>query len=282
MGEHIREVYLPLPRAIVGSGRPVQDEEHRDNFLRGSPFPVSIVVNPITLPRPVDDMAGPVISELERLDKEFGLAGVTVTNLLLAARIREKLPDLPLSASVLMDISQPNQAVMLKDICDTLVPSNRIMRNLPAIKKLRSAFSGRIRLLVNEACLPGCPYRVQHFHEMGGDFLFPHSLCDELLSNHPWMRLTGAWVLPQHLKFYSDLYDELKLAGRVTLQDPGRYRYVLEAYVRREPLSPHDIGGGPASVTRPMDITDDFFHRTSTCGYMCGECVYCREYWDKN
>ncbi len=279
-GGHIREVYFPLPGGIVGSGRPPQPAEHLEEFLRGSSLPRGVLVNPITLPAAVDEIAPRVIEALRRLMGDHGIRGATVSNLLLAARIREKLPELPLAASVLMDVARPNQALMLEGICETLVPASRVVRDLAALQALRDAFAGRIRLIVNEACLPGCPYRVEHFHEMGSGVGYPESLCRELLEREPWMRLTGAWVLPQHLHLYDGLHDELKLAGRVTLRGEAAYRRVLGAYVARSPLPPHEIGGGPASVLEPIQISEEFFAKTLACGQACHACHLCREYWE--
>jgi hypothetical protein len=278
----IKEVYLPLPGEIFGSGRPPQSTEHLDQFLRRSLFPLSVLANPIILPRPVDELAPQIIEVLKKLTGEFGVGSVTVSDLLLAQHIRESLPELSLTASVLMDIAQPNQVVMMQNVCDTLVPASRIMRNLPALKSLREAFSGKIRLIVNEACLPNCPFRVQHFSEMGSNIGHPHSLCNKLLRDFPWMRLTGAWVLPQHLHLYNEIYDELKLAGRVTLRDPALYHKVLDAYLHRKPLTPNEIGGGPASVLEPIEITEEFFAQTLHCGHQCHSCTVCQEYWREN
>lgn len=93
------------------------------------------------------------------------------------------------------------------------------------------------------------------------------------------MRLTGAWVLPQHLHLYDCLFDELKLAGRVTLRNPAFYRRVLKAYIQGYPLAPNGIGGGPASVLVPMDISEDFFSHTLKCKRFCHECNYCMDYF---
>ena len=280
-GPHIREVYFPLPPEVAGSGRPPQPRAQLESFLKRSRLPRAVLVNPITLPRPVEETAPAIVEALKRLIGEFGIASATVANLLLAARIRDALPALPLAASVLMDIAQPNQALMLKGICDTLVPGSRVMRDLAALESLRAAFAGRIRLIVNEACLPGCPYRVQHFHEMGLGLARPGSLCAELLEREPWMRLTGAWVLPQHLHLLDGLADEWKLAGRVTLRDAPTYRRVLSAYVQGRALAPHEIGGGPASPLEPVEIDEEFYARTLRCGRRCHECTVCREYYDE-
>jgi hypothetical protein len=277
-GRHIREVYFPLPGELVGSGRPPQPAAQLEAFLKRSRLARAVLVNPITLPRPIEEIAPAIIEALKRLMGDYGVTSATVSNLLLAARIREALPGLPLVASILMDITQPNQALMLKGICDTLVPASRIMRDLPALEALRAAFPGRIRLIANEACLPGCPYRVQHFYEMCAGFPRPESLCGELLAREPWMRLTGAWVLPQHLHLFDEVSDEWKLAGRATLQDAPAYRKVLGAYVHRRPLAPHEIGGGPASPLAPVEISEEFYARTLRCGRRCHECNICREY----
>lgn len=277
---HIREVYFPPPLEVLGTGRPEQPSRFREEFLRHAPLARSLLLNAITLPAPVEQVAPAVIEAVRRYRDEYGIESATVANLSLAERIRDAMPEFPLTASILMDIFQPNQALMLKGVCDTLVPASRMVRDLNALKVLRAAFPGRIRLLVNEACVSGCPYRVEHFHEMASGFEDPRSLCDDLLAREPWLRLTGSWILPQHLPYYEDICDEMKLAGRVTLHDPVKYRRVLAAYIRRQPLAPHEIGGGPASPLEPIDISEEFVYRTSRCGQTCHSCSFCRDYYD--
>jgi hypothetical protein len=268
-----------MPGGSIGSGEPPQPDAHLPALLRHAPVRCAVLLNTLTLPRPVEAVAPPVIEALKQLRGEFGLAGATVTNLTLAARVREAIPDLPLTASCLMQIALPSQLAMLDGIIDTIVPDIRIIRDLPALRTLKQAFRGRIRLMVNESCLPGCPFRVQHFHEMGSGFPHPLSLCEETLARNPWMRLTSGWILPQHLHLYAGIYDELKLAGRVTLRDPPHFRRVFDAYVHQRPLSPGDIGGGPASVIEEIEISESFFAKTLTCGHNCHECSHCRDYY---
>jgi hypothetical protein len=134
--------------------------------------------------------------------------------------------------------------------------------------------------LVNEACIPGCPFRTQHFYEMGYSDTFPLSLCQRMLEEHPWLRLTGAWLLPKHLVYYEGVYDSLKLAGRVTLRDRDRYLTVLEAYVHRKPILPRDIGGGPASPLDSLDASDEWFEFVLHCDKQCDVCSVCRKYYE--
>jgi collagenase-like PrtC family protease len=281
LGSHVAHVYFPLPGGIIGSGRPPQADDHLEEFLRDSHVAKAVLLNAVTLPRPVNEVAPAVIEALRRLAGEFGIREAVVVDLLLARRVRDALPDLSLTASVLMEISEPYQARLLAGVCDTLVPASRVVRDLPALQALRRAFSGRIRLLVNEACLPGCPFRTQHFHEMASGVPEPKSLCVESLQTEPWLRLTGSWVLPQHLHHYDGIYDELKLAGRVTLQDPAKYKHVVRSYVKRLPLRPDEIGGGPASVLEPIEMSDELFAYTLTCGRRCHECTRCPDYYEQ-
>lgn len=273
------EVYFPMPNRCIKSGEPLQPDSYLLALLREAPLRCSVLLNPMTLASPVETIAPRVIETLKALIGEYGIVGATVTDLNLAMRVREAIPNLRLIASCLMGITMPSQVPMIDGVIDTVVPGIRIARDLAALKALRDAFSGKIRLMVNESCLPGCPFRVQHFHEMGSDIPYPLSLCNELLEKHPWMRLTTGWVLPQHLHLYDATYDELKLAGRVTLREPSHFKRVLRSYVRRSPLLPRDIGGGPASVLEPIEISESFFAKTLTCGHNCHQCSLCRDYY---
>ncbi len=279
-GAHIKEVYFPPPAGAFATGRSPQPAEHLEQFLRYAPLPKAVLLNPIVLPRPAREIAPAVLALLGQLYEMYGVSSVTVTDPTLACCIREAYPHFRIAASVLMRIARPAQLLAIEACVDAITPDNALVRDLAGLRQLRAAFSGEIRLLVNEACLPGCLYRTQHFYEMGyGDF-FAQSLCQPLLRAHPWLRLTGAWILPRHLVYYDGLYDTLKLAGRVTLQDPRRYLTVLGAYIRREPILPCEIGGGPASLLEPIDIPDELFTYILHCDKNCHDCSVCRDYYD--
>ncbi len=280
-GDWVKEVYFPLPGGQFASGRASQPEQFLDAFLRDAPLPKAAVVNPIVLDRPVEEVSLQVLAALQRLRDERGVQSVTVTNLALAGRIKGALPDLTVAASVLMGVSSPVQALVARGYVDALGPDTRLVRDLPGLGRLRAAFPGEIRLLVNEACLPGCLLRTQHFYEMAYSRAFPQSLCQQVLEERPWLRLTGAWILPRHLHFYDGLYDSLKLAGRVTLRDPQHYLAVLAAYVHRQPILPRDIGGGPASPLDGIDVSDEWFEFVLNCDKQCDVCLVCREEWHR-
>ena len=279
-GQYIQAVYCPLPEGDTASGRPRQPEHHLEKFLQQSSLDKTILVNPIILDRPVSQIGQSILQKLKRLHDFYGICRVTVASLELAKLIKETFPNFTITASILMGISTPTQVVMVRDYVDVIVPDNRILHDLICLRKIKEAFSGEICLIVNETCLPGCPYRTQHFYEMGYGNHFPESLCQSLLEEKPWLRLTGGWILPQHLGYYEGFYDSLKIAGQVTLQNPDHYKKVIGAYLHRTPLLPWEIGGGPASVMEPIKITDKFFETLLNCDKNCGQCKFCEQYYE--
>jgi collagenase-like PrtC family protease len=280
-GDHIQEVYFPVDKAVIASGRSPQPSQKMNEFLHQARLPKTVLFNPIVLDRPVQEVIPRAIAALEHLRDDFDVHSVVVTNPDLARSIKEALPEFKVGTSILMGISTPMQLMMIQDWVDVIVPDNRILRDLHSLRRLRQAFSGEVRLIVNEGCLPGCLYRGQHFYEMGYGDWFPESLCQPLLEEDPWLRLTGAWILPRHLHYYEEVYDSLKLAGRVTLRDPNTYRAVLKAYIERADMLPCEIGGGPASVTVPITISDEFFETVLKCNKNCHQCNLCRDTYDE-
>ena len=280
-GDQVKEVYCPAPAGEFSTGRSRQPEVFLDEFLRRAPLGKSMLVNAIVLPQPLEEMAPMVIAALQRMRGEFGIQSVNVASPGLARSIKEALPDLTVAASVLMGIRTALQALVIQDWVDVIAPDTSLVRDLEGLGRLRSAFAGEIRLLVNEACIAGCPYRTQHFYEMGYGTGYPESLCQDMLQERPWLRLTGAWILPRHLGSYEGLYDTLKLAGRVTMRDPDRYLSILDAYVTGGPILPKDIGGGPASPLEPLDVTDEWFEHVVRCDKRCDVCSVCRDEFER-
>jgi len=274
--------YFPLPDSPIGTGRPRQPNQHLQEFLSFTSLSKAVLLNPVALPQPVEMLLPDLSDRLKRLWEEHGIQEAVLADALLAVRLRETLPQYRFTASTLLDIVTPAQVAMLQGAFDCVIPGRRAVRDLRALRLLREAFPGRIRLLVNEGCLPGCPYRVQHFFEMNSCIPLPGSLCAGLLAKQPWLALTGAWILPHHLKMFAGLYDEVKFAGRVTLQSPEKYRGVLSAYVNGSPLAPYEVGGGPALAGVCGAVSEEFFTRTLNCEKDCGQCNDCSDYYEKH
>ena len=280
-GTYIKEVYFPMPSKDIASGRSGQPDNHIESFLRDAPLAKSALINSIILPRPIQEIGPKILDSLRHLYDEYGVERVVVTHPLLARLIKAELPVYQVTASVLMGIATPAQVNMIRDDVDAIVAAGHLTRDLKGLRTLREAFRGDLRLIVNEACLPNCVYRSQHFYEMGYGEFFPESLCQELLTEKPWLRMTGAWILPRHLHFYDGICDSFKLAGRITLQNPEIYVKVLNAYVTGGAILPCDIGGGPASVLEPIDVPDELFAYILNCDKQCHVCRVCQNYYEQ-
>ncbi len=281
-GDMIEEVYFPMPQGWIASGRSRQPEAHLESFLKNVVLPKAVLVNPIVLPEPIATIAPRILDKLREMYERYGVSNLTVTSLELARAVRETLPYVRITASCLMGISTPAQVLVLREDVDSLTPDTRLSHDLKGLQRVKAAFKGRLRLLVNESCLPGCPLRTQHFYEMAYSSSFPLSLCQTTLEQMPWLRMTSGWILPQHLHFYEGVYDTLKLAGRVTLQDPQKYRRVLAAYINRTELHPDEIGGGPASIITPVDIPNSLFEAILNCEKDCHHCSLCRDFYNQH
>jgi len=229
----------------------------------------------------VEKIGTSVLQAVRKALQKWQVVEMTITNIDIARMIKTEYPEMPLVASTLLDVFNVQQLLYLNDF-DVLVPSTRISRDLNALRELKKNYSGKIRMMVNEGCLPHCPQRTQHFFEMScPEILYPKSLCEHMLQEIEWVPLTGSWILPQHLYLFEGVFDELKLAGRVALSHPEKYKRVLSQYVRREPLGPHEIGAGPAGLHRDIFVSDDFYKYTLTCGKNCLSCQHCSQYWEQ-
>jgi len=278
----IKSVYLPIPGINTGSGRPLRPDRHVNKFLDSKVFPVSLLINAMILKNTAVKVFESIRIHLKKAIYKWWVDEIIVTDLNLANFISNEFSGLSITASTLMNIYSPSQLIYLENI-DSIVPSTYLVRKPELLSVLKNNYSGKIRLIVNEGCLSKCPFRTQHFYEMiNDDLIFPESLCTHILNRHPWLRLTGAWILPQHLHLLDGLYDELKLSGRITLSKPERYVHVLSHYINRKPLMAHEIGGGPASVYKPIKISEDFYKQTLKCKGNCLLCNYCQDYWNKN
>ncbi len=150
-GEQIHSVYLPMPGTLVASGRAPQPEHHLGAFLRDAPLQKTVLINPIVLDQPAEEIAPKLLNALRQLRDDYGIVHVTIANLTLARLIRKAIPEMQIAASTLMGISTPAQVLMAQDWIDTLIPDTRLLRDLPGLEWLRKCFGGEIRLIVNEA-----------------------------------------------------------------------------------------------------------------------------------
>ena len=96
----------------------------------------------------------------------YQVASATVVSRIDGELIKKRFPSVNVHASVNMFIRNPHQALEVKDIADTIILDRNVNRDLPLIREIKEVSGKHIRLLVNEACVPECINRVQHFNRI--------------------------------------------------------------------------------------------------------------------
>ncbi|MBI4615145.1 MAG: hypothetical protein HY720_16140 [Planctomycetes bacterium] len=280
-GEHLDEVYFPLPRSIFGSGRWLQPANHVLEFLEIDELPKTVLLNAPAFDLPLGETMDRVFPILDGLRARFLIKGAVVRDIDLMRETRRAFAGLEICASTLMEIAEPAQVESIRGWADVLVPASWIVRDHRRLSALRRVFAGRIKILVNEGCLVRCPWREAHFKAMNLG-IAARPLCAECVEEEPWRRLTGAWILPQHLDLLQGLFDVVKVSGRGTLLDPARWMGVVEAYFRGEGWDVHEIGMSTAGPREPIPITREFYESTLHCRKNCDSCTVCRDYYARS
>jgi hypothetical protein len=281
LGDRLHEVYFPLPRDVFGSGRPVLPHEHLLDFLEADDVPKAVLLNAVTLDEPYAATVDRLWPFLERLTSSFRIDGATVQDPRLLEDLSRSFPALLRCASTLMEIAAPVDLAPVIGFADVVTPASWVVRDYATLATLRSAFDGRIKLLVNEGCLVRCPWRRAHFTQMNSSMAEPPTLCGDALEKQPWLRLTGAWILPQHLHLLDGLFDIVKIAGRGTIHTADDWLDIAHAYLDRTPLTPDRIGVGPSGPDRGWTIETGFYEATQHCDKRCETCTVCSQEYDR-
>ena len=228
---HVREVYFPMPGQGLCPGCAQQPRELAETFLQNAPIDKSVLVNPVVPPLAVEQIGPPICEAMRELYDEFGVRRVVVSSPTLARLIRERLPLYQITASVLMGIVAPAQALMVADVVDVIVPDTRLIRDLLGLWRLREAFSGEVRQIVNEACLGAVPTA----------------------------RSTS-------LRWATGAGSRSRFAGRCWKPSPGcdspGHGFCRSICVS---MNVSIIGGGPGSALQAVTISDELFEYTLTC-----------------
>lgn len=145
-----------------------------------------------------------------------GVERLTVANPYLIKLIKEINPKMEIHLSVLTHPDSVEKIGFFVEMGVNAVCLDwSILRDFEMIKKIRRAFPDLlIVILVNDACLKGCPYMQYHDNLMSIASLperkegYPHYCtysCMDSYANDPTMFLQATFVVPQDLGLYYDL-----------------------------------------------------------------------------
>lgn len=281
--EHVVEIFLPPPKSVLGSGRVVPQGEHYPEEVRnviadaGSRGIVSnVLMNAGCL--------GTLLNEPTRLSHLYayleslhglGPIRVTVSDFVLAMRIKEALPKTDLECSVTADVDTISAATYWFDIgCRMIAIPPRRNKDMAFICELRRSFPEvRLKMIVNTTCLPSCPMERGHTNLQGHDDDNACYLraCSEIYRTQPWLFYSGPFIPPEMLCRYDGLIDIWKILDRT--DSTGKIMEALGVYT-----------GCPQYLKTRAKWNDwipqQVFDRVTGCDRNCARCEYCRSIYE--
>ena len=234
---------------------------------------------------------------LARLANRYQLEGLIISDYQVAVLVHALVPDLELQTSCNGYQWTLRQMEIWREKCGIKMfnPPREILRAPSKLKEMHDA-GYKLKCLVNEGCLMGCPNSFRHnlsvsLHCYAGMLSCCQSGAGDILR--------GNWILPRWQKYYDEYVDVYKIAGRNT---PGDYPFkCMDSYLAENndmALSDLMISGTVqfAKHMLPEDILkritlDKVPDKLLTCE--CKECDRCnlcnkivgslipKEYWDR-
>ena len=226
--------------------------------------------------------------------KEFGLASVTTSSILIAKFIKENFEGIDVRASVNMEIGSTEGLSYVSNLFDSFYVKRELNRNLNELSRLRKwcdSNGKQMYILANSGCLNNCSAHIFHdnlvAHEaeisaMDNGYQF-NGICWEFLSDinnfEKWLQRTN-FIRPEDVEIYNNIVPAVKLATRVNAS-PNR---ILKAYIEgryrgsiMELLEPNHSGIFYPYYIENAKFCKDFALHVMNCNKNCDNCSFCAE-----
>lgn len=223
---------------------------------------------------------------MSELVNKYKIDGIICADLEFAAAVKAIFPQLDIQTSCNTYQFLPRAMTLWHNAVGTTTfnPPREVMRDVELLKKIAST-GFRLKCLVNEACVFGCPQNINHAHYVADKGLGHELYCDAYQPRLSDIFRTN-FVLPRHLKYYDDYVDLYKLSGRGHKTD--RIARIVDAYVNERddvPLN-HAITSRKSKLLNTLEAEYNFTIPVSavpdkllTC--MCEKCDNGCEICDK-
>jgi len=221
-----------FPVSLTGGGRPPQilPPVTRERFRthleavhrHGRKFFATINSNDLGLKEYAPDYVARLLRDVAEL-VDLGVDGVVVALPALIEAIRTEWPDLPISVSTFARIRTVTQAeYFLKLGARTIIleEANRDFRLIRGLLRL----GAEVEILVNQSCLPSCPYRGHHLNTSSlasqpeaacPAFEYPLLECGLEYVRDPSKVISGIFVRPEDLAVFEEVgVTRFKVSGR--------------------------------------------------------------------
>jgi collagenase-like PrtC family protease len=292
--DFISGIYFPLPDKLSGSGRSIpQPDSYEEEILKiiefGNKFNINseLLLNATCEGERMGDLQQmeKIINYLKKLE-EKGLKKVVLTNLLYAEQIKKKT-NLILEAPVILNVNTLLKIKYLHQLgFESINLATEKNRDLSFIKNIKDKFPGmNIKLMVNEGCLPDCPFRQTHFnfiaHHHQGEEL-ENIFCENYLQNFPEIFFKIPIITPEEIKNYLNLADEFKLVSRcrkminiykiIKAYTSGTFEGNLLDIIELNPLREHI-----KYIDNKKLQSYNYLPKINNCNNDCDNCHYCRD-----
>ena len=215
------------------------------------------------------------IDNIVSVISEYGIDGVILTEYRIARILHQVLPDLEIHTSCNCFSWTVRQMQLWKRNCGVKVfnPPREILRSPSKLKEMAD-MGFKLKCIVNEGCLFGCPNTVTHAMTLAMNGSLYNSCSQVGLSDV----FKGNYILPRWQKYYDDYVYIYKIAGRGTLNDyPFR---CLDWYINEEDsisLTEIMIGGVVASFKEriPLEYQNKLTLNMIPDKLMTCECKHC-------
>jgi collagenase-like PrtC family protease len=231
-GLPVTSLFGNYPVSLTGGGRPPQilpqitPEQFREHVnavhRSGRTFYATINSNDLDLQEYTPGFLYRFDREVDDL-LDLGVDGFVVALPLLVEAIKRAHPSVPVSVSTFARIRSVTQAEYFQRMGADTVVIEESNRDFDLLKGL-VALGLRVEVLVNQTCIPDCPYRAHHLatsslaSQYGRDapsFEYPILECGLELVRDPTKLISGIFVRPEDLEVYEEVgVRRFKVSGR--------------------------------------------------------------------
>lgn len=147
--------------------------------------------------------------------QQFKIEAVVVTHFFVARWIKEALPEIEIQTSCNdFQFTLPQMKIWREELGVELFNPPREAARMPGMLKQFHDAGFKLKVLVNDTCLFGCPYHVAHaaMNSIHGFFFRPGG--EGCTLRKPENFFKSNWVLPRWLPLLDDTVDVYKIVGR--------------------------------------------------------------------
>ncbi|MFK4566424.1 U32 family peptidase [Enterococcus sp. UD-01] len=292
--EKISDVYTGGLKNLINSGRyqyaeSVSSLVEQINYVHSKGATYSVTLNAVAgVPPKKDTLWWEEISDYLKKLEFIGVDNIILSHPFLMELAKSKT-SLNVMTSTMCEINNTRTALYYEGFgADYLCPSVSINNDLKELRQMKNALkNSKLKLLVNEYCLGGCPYRRFHQNNLsqpigdGQDIDYALS-CTSIYQDSPHLFLTNNTIRPEDLINYKDISSDFKLVGRTIKSDT--LLLMIKAYSQGFYNGNYiDLINNHFSdkVNIPNEKLTELFTKKSKCKNYCHQCNYCETLFNK-